>query len=233
MRRRVQICPVVPPCSANTQQVFACHCEERSDAAIRNSCGRAWQRAVPKANTGKCCGFAQSSIKLPGFSAGTRIAAPVCALVRNDMQKTEACQRVQECLARKVRRNLPGACACKSVPPPVIARSEATRQSVTPAVGHGRGQCLRRIRESAADLPKVVLSCQGSLQGRGLPHQCAHWFAMTCRRQRRVSGCKNVWRVRCAGTCQAPALARAYLPLSLRGAKRRGNPRPAEKAGKK
>ena len=27
-----------------------------------------------------------------------------------------------------------------------------------------------------------------------MPHQCAHWFAMTCRRQRRVCGCKAVGR---------------------------------------
>ena len=30
-----EFAPVVRPCSANTQQVFACHCEERSDVAIR------------------------------------------------------------------------------------------------------------------------------------------------------------------------------------------------------
>ena len=52
--------------------------------AIRFSCGRAWREAVLWANTGKCCGFAQSSASLPGFPAETRIAAPVCALVRND-----------------------------------------------------------------------------------------------------------------------------------------------------
>ncbi len=59
---------------------------------------------------------------------------------------------------------------------------------------------------ATTDLPEVVPPCQVSLRGRGLPHQCAHWFAMTCKRQRRVSRCKDV------------------PPLSLRGAKRRGNP---------
>ena len=59
-----------------------------------------------------------------------RIAAPVCALVRNDMQKAVACQRLQG-----VVRN---------------------------------------------DMQKAV-ACQ-RLQGR--------WFAMTCRRRWRVSGCK-------------------------------------------
>ena len=29
--------PVVRPCSANTQKVIACHCEERSDGTIRFS----------------------------------------------------------------------------------------------------------------------------------------------------------------------------------------------------
>ena len=45
-----------------------------------------------------------------------RIAAPVCALVRNDMLKEEACARVQGRLVRKVRRNLPGVSGCKGLP---------------------------------------------------------------------------------------------------------------------
>ena len=57
--------------------------------------------------------FAISIASLPGFPAGKRIAAPVCALVRNDMLKEEACARVQGRLARKVRRNLPGVSVCK------------------------------------------------------------------------------------------------------------------------
>ncbi len=47
-----------------------CHCEERSDVAIRYSCGRAWRRAALRANTEKCYGFAQSSTRLPSFTAG-------------------------------------------------------------------------------------------------------------------------------------------------------------------
>ena len=39
--------------------------------------------------------FARGSANLPGFSAGTRIATPVCALVRNDMQRAGRCARVQ------------------------------------------------------------------------------------------------------------------------------------------
>ena len=52
--------------------------------AIRFSCGSTWRKGILWANTGKCCGFAQSSANLLAFPAGTRIAAPVCALVRND-----------------------------------------------------------------------------------------------------------------------------------------------------
>ena len=50
-------------------------------------------------------------------------------------------------------------------PPTVIARSEATWQSVTPAAGHGEEQRLGRIRKSATDLPKVVPGCQVLLRG--------------------------------------------------------------------
>ncbi len=103
--------PAVPRYDGATRQVTACHCEERSDVAIRNPCGSTKQNAILWANT-----------------------------------------------------------------------------------------------ESVTDLPEVAQTCQVSLRGNGLPHQCAHWFAMTCKRQRRVSRCKDV------------------PPLSLRGAKRRGNP---------
>ena len=43
----------------------------------------------------KCYEFALSITDWQSFSARTRIAAPVCALVRNDMQKAVTCQRLQ------------------------------------------------------------------------------------------------------------------------------------------
>ena len=43
----------------------------------------------------RSCGFALSIANLLSFPAGTRIATPVCALARNDMLKTGACQRMQ------------------------------------------------------------------------------------------------------------------------------------------
>ena len=102
---------------ADTCQISACHCEERSDAAIRSPCGSAKQKATIPGECEKHCEFALSTTDLPGFSARTRIATPVCALVRNDMQKEgrvrgcknvarndmlkeDACQRLQGRLAR-------------------------------------------------------------------------------------------------------------------------------------
>ena len=116
--------------------------------AIRNSCGRAWRRAVPKANTEKCYGFALGITNLQSFSAETRIATPVCALARNDMLKAVTRLRVQERLARKVRKNMPGvsrgrALGCGDISPTVIARSGATGQSASPAVGHSKIAALR------------------------------------------------------------------------------------------
>ena len=46
--------------------------------------------------------------------------------------------------------------------------------------------------ESVTNLPKQQPTCPVSLRRRGLPHQCAHWFAMTCRNLPGVCGCKNV-----------------------------------------
>ncbi len=115
---------------ADTRQISACHCEERSDVAIRFSLQ--WDRT--RSNTlgeyARRNEFALSPTGLQRFSAGTRIATPRrpkvrhaprrpkasggatlpwgssprkgCpfagphALARNDMQKTETCQRVQE-----------------------------------------------------------------------------------------------------------------------------------------
>ena len=88
--------PAVPRYCADRRQVSACHCEERSDVAIR----------TPAAGHGKeqrLGRIRKSATDLPKVlpillcaSAGMRIATPVCALARNDMQKTDACLRLQE-----------------------------------------------------------------------------------------------------------------------------------------
>ena len=94
--------------SCNCRNGFpsACHCEERSDVAIRSPCSTASQKAVLWANTKKYYEFAQTAANLPGISAGMRIATPVCALVRNDMQKTGTRQRVQGGASKQTGRRL-------------------------------------------------------------------------------------------------------------------------------
>ena len=76
----------------------------------------------------------------------------------------------------------------------VIARSGATWQSVLLAVVQNRKAILWANTESVTNLPKQQPTCPVSLRRRGLPHQCAHWFAMTCRNLPGVCGCKNVVR---------------------------------------
>ena len=101
--------------------------------------GATWQSASPAAAQAKrnysrrirrSCGFALGIANLLGFPAGLRIATPVCALVRNDMQKGARCLRVQ------------------GRPPSVIARSEATWQSASPAAAQAKRNYSRRIRRS-------------------------------------------------------------------------------------
>ena len=122
--------------------------------------------------------FARSGANLPGISAGTRIATPVCALVRNDMQKAGTCARVQGRGARKVCRRQ-GVSTGARTSPTVIARSEATWQSVLLAVGQNEKQYFGQIRKS----------CKFAMAAR------------SCTRRHPASFC-----------------------MSLRGAKRRGNP---------
>ena len=76
----------------------------------------------------------------------------------------------------------------------VIARSEATWQSASPAAAHSGELRLRRIRKASRIRPNCCHLARFLCGENGLPRQCAHWLAMTCRRQRRVSGCKNVGR---------------------------------------
>ena len=142
--------------------------------------------------------FARSSTKLPGFSAGTRIAAPVCALVRNDRfgryVRTRA--RVQ------CTTFLPGDADCRTSAlqsqgrcrlQHVIARSEATWQSVLLAAVQNKKQYLGRIRKVSRIRPKYCQLAKFPC-GDADCHRCAHWFAMTCRNMRRECVCKNVGR---------------------------------------
>ena len=123
----------------------------------------------------RSCEFALSTTDLPGIAAGKRIATPVCALVRNDMLKTGRCQRLQGRLARGVCRRRWHVSGCKdafrqytgSAPlqpltriflQHVIARSEATWQSVTPAVAQSKEQHLRQTRKSVYEFARSSAS---------------------------------------------------------------------------
>ena len=81
--------------------------------------------------------------------------------------------------------------ACANLPD-VIARSEATGQSALLAVELNEGQSLGQIRSSLR-IRRKYCSLFGYYCGEnGLPHQCAHWFAMTGKRRRRRCGYKDV-----------------------------------------
>ena len=122
--------------------------------------------------------MARSSTNLLGFPAGTRIATPVCALVRNDMQILARCQRLQGRFSGSkpaVPRYYAGrrqisTCHCKE-------QSDGTIRS--PAVGHSKEQYFGQIRKASRIRPKWYQLARLLCGENGLPHQCAHWFAMT------------------------------------------------------
>ncbi len=82
-------------------------------------------------------------------------------------------------------------CGCKDVPP-LSLRGAKRRGNPHLLRQHKRNAILWANTESVTDLPEVAQTCQVSLRGNGLPHQCAHWFAMTCRRRGRGYVCKDV-----------------------------------------
>ena len=104
--------------------------------------------------------FARSSTKLPGFPAGTRIAAPVCALVRNDMQKEVRSLRLQERLARRVRGNLGRvsgarhwfAMTCRNMRRECVCKNVGRNDIHKPG-----GQAHRRAKESLDKAPAPVV----------------------------------------------------------------------------
>ena len=130
IRRPLQIRPAAPSCTRSSTTIF---CMSLRGAKRRGNpfslrqhkAKRNYSRQIRRS-----CGFALSIANLLSFPAGLRIATPVCALVRNDMQKTEALLRLQGRFPA-VPRQCPGIMRTRSKFLHVIARSEATGQSVT------------------------------------------------------------------------------------------------------
>ena len=125
MRRRVRSCP----CSAFLRRKHTASLCMSLRGAQRRGNPYSLRQHKTKSNTlgksEKRHEFAQTAANLPGIPAGMRIAAPVCALVRNDMLKAARCQRLQERGARGYASPL------------VIARGRAMGQSPRPAAAHG------------------------------------------------------------------------------------------------
>ena len=63
--------------NADTKQIFACHCEERSDVAIRISLRQGMAEGSTSGKYVRRYEFAQSNANLLGFPAGKRIATGV------------------------------------------------------------------------------------------------------------------------------------------------------------
>ena len=145
----------------------------------------------------RSCEFALSAAYCSVLLQGERIATPVCALVRNDMQKTDglqrlqgvvrndmqkavACQRLQGCGAQgaqkhagcqrlqgrfpAVHRQCPGIVRTGGKFLHVIARSEATWQSVALRQHKTMRKYLRRIRRSC-EFALSAAYCSVLLQG--------------------------------------------------------------------
>ena len=101
----------------------------------------------------RSCEFALSAAYCSVLLQGERIATPVCALVRNDMQKAVACQRLQGRFPA-VHRQCPGIVRTGGKFLHVIARSEATWQSVTPAAAQTEKQFFPANTEKLRICPK-------------------------------------------------------------------------------
>ena len=96
----------------------------------------------------------------------------------------------------------------------------------TPAAGHGKEQRLGRIRKSATDLPKVlpILLCASA--GMRIATPVCALARNDMLKEGRARGSKGVWCEGMRAAAPVPCNRRgvAVFSMSLRGAKRRGNP---------
>ena len=158
----------------------------------------------------------------------------MCALVRND--RLGRCVRTRGQL--QCTTFLPGDADCHrcdhwlAMTPPPCHCEERSDVAIRILCGRAQQKAVLWANSSGVtNLPQQQPACQVSLRGRGLPHQCAHWFAMTCRRRQGICGCKGVWCERyaeggSARECSPPVIAgsgavrQAASPAAGRGGER-------------
>ena len=135
---------------ADTRQISACHCEERSDVAIRSPCSGAEREAILWANT-------KVAADLPWQHV----------LAHADTRQVSACH----CVLAPAHTCPPSACHCEPVRT-LVWQSASPQRSL--ASWHYFGQ----IRSTFPYSPKVLLSVMPCRREYGLPRRYAHWRAM-------------------------------------------------------
>ena len=141
--------------NADTQQISACHCEERSDVAIRSPCSTASQKAVPQANTQPSTNSPKSAfiVAFPCGDADCHTSSP----------QNPPCRRPK---VRHAQLRPKAGAGQRSLGSPFPTKRAALRG---PVVMPSEGQ-------RGSNAPLVLLSPQrGTLCGAPM-----HWFAMTC-----------------------------------------------------
>ena len=150
----------------------------------------------------------QSRATLP-YGSSPRKGCPFAgphALVRNDMLKTVTRLRLQGRGARKVRGTQERVSGCKDVSP-LSLRGAERRGNPHPLRQYMAESSTLGEYAATTNLPEVVPSCQVSLRGKRIAAPVCALVRNDMQKEGRVRGCKDV------------------SPLSLRGAKRRDNPR--------
>ena len=201
IRKASRICP-------NSSQLAKFPCGENGLPHLGDTSCASFAPAFPEENPGlkslRCIAFSGphrcAPVPILHWFAMTCRRKGACAGARTfgaqGAQNAGTCQREHGRFSA-VHRQCPGILRTRSKFLHVIARSEATWQSVTPAAVHGRKQRLRRIRKASRICPNSSQLAKFPCGENGLPRQCAHWLAMTCRRQWRVCGCKDLPHCHC------------------------------------
>ena len=202
MSGRVEICPgSARPCSADTQQVSACHCEPVHGGPAKGSPLRGEESQVRPCNRRRVSVFSLSlrGAKRRGNPLPRRKSQEKVALKANSWAVAGLPR--QHPLAHVATRQS-FACHCEE-------RSDVAIR--VPAGKPGKLALLWANPQHLSYSPEVFPFAMCCRRRDGLPHQCAHWFAMTCKRRVRFCGCKG-WFARTsrrwAGVCKGKGVSR-------------------------